>query len=327
VSQSTVSLVLRGGEHAKKITEPIRRRVMQAADEIGYKPNHSARSLRQSRTNLIGLATTLYTSYSLGTVQAARKAAADGGRQLVVLAAEDKGAELAALDQLARGSIDALVISPHHEETMQMALHIAGQGRPVVLSGGGTVPGRLPAVRLDLEQAGFLATDHLITRGHRRIAYLMPPTGAGDGRFVGYAAAHQEAKLSVRDAFVKCCAPTAEAGFATVQTLLQAGRSRPTAVFTYNEELAIGAISGITAMGLRVPEDVAIVGVGASAIAAYLRPPLSTVVLPSEEAGRLAVELAIKASLRRPAQAEEHVLPVKLVVRESSDLRRRPVRA
>jgi len=317
VSQTTVSLVFREAS-SKRVGEATRDRVLAAAREIGYQPNHSARSLRQRRTNLIGLATTVYTSYSLGLVAAARRAALAGGRQLVVLGAEDEDASLAALDLVARGTVDALILSPHGDRSMAEAVRTAALGRPVVLAGPRTDP-RLPAVLLDLEAAGRIATEHLVSLGHRRIAFVTPPRTTTDGRRAGYRAVLGQHGLEAEDQVVVSEDHTARAGHRAVSDLLEHGaQPRPTALFTYNEELAIGAVAAARDHGLVVGTDLAVVGCNDSPISEFLSPPLTSIALPGQEAGRRAVELAMAQDDPAHGQVEHVVLAPQLNVRESS---------
>lgn len=314
VSQTTVSLVFRENG-VKRVAEETRQRVLDSARAIGYRPNHAARSLRQRRTNLVGMASTLRTSYSLVNIGAARRAALAAGRQLIILEADGPGAHQAALELVARGTVDALIISPPDRVTMDAAIATAGLGRSIVLAGPRT-DARLPAVIVDLEAAGRMAVRHLVDLGHRRLAFVAPADS--DGRRVGFLAGAQEAGIAGSCEVVTADDYTAAAGHRATLHLLDRDHGRPTAIFTYNEEMAIGALAAVSRRGLEVGADVSVVGCNDSPISEYLSPPLTSIVLPGDEVGRISVELAIGNIDAASPSVDTVVLPPRLLVRQST---------
>ena len=151
----------------------------------------------------------------------------------------------------------------------------------------------LPAVVPDEEQGGRTATEELLAAGHRRIAFIntTTPSPAQTGRLAGYRAALEAAGVAFDESLVFPAAPEQEGGYAATSDVLA---SKATAVFCHNDRVAMGLYDGLREHGLRIPEDVAVMGFdNQDVIAAHLRPPLSTVALPHYELGAAGVRLLL----------------------------------
>jgi DNA-binding LacI/PurR family transcriptional regulator len=178
------------------------------------------------------------------------------------------------------------------------------------------------SVVVDDTQGGELATRYLISQGHRVIGYLGGPAdyAANRNRLTGYRHALTDAKIAFDQALVQSGSGRADGGEQIIQFLTRS--PAPTAVFCYNDMTAIGALSALKRRGLRVPEDVSLVGFDDIPFAAYVDPPLTTIRQPKDEMGRLATRMLL--DLLDGKQVANVMVPGKLIVRESTRVLRSP---
>lgn len=289
VSPTTVSHALSG---TRTVRTETRDRVVRAAERLGYTPNRLASGLRLRRSGVVGLASDLVaTSPHAGRiVQGAQDAARERGAVLMIVDSEgDPELESAQLQALIDHRVDGVLLARMFHQAV---------GRPAALGATPTVlvdavpaDGWLvPAIAPD--EAGIAATavEHLLAAGHRRIAFVTTgeDTPAARGRLAGFRAALDAAGLDGRGADVEVASSDAEGGRRAGAALL--GRpeaARPTAVFCFNDQMAMGVYQAAAASGLRVPEDCSVVGVDDfELVAAALVPGLTTIALPHREMGR-----------------------------------------
>ncbi|MFL5778378.1 MAG: LacI family DNA-binding transcriptional regulator [Chloroflexota bacterium] len=320
VSTATVSRVLAGLGGATPAT---RQRVMTAARDLGYRPSGVARSLKLRTTKTLGLIVTdIANPYFPQLVRAVEDAAL--ARQYVVLlcnAADDPEREVAYLELLAERRVDGLVVASSGVGERH-ASWLATAPVPVVLINT-TAPlagSALPAVLSDNRAGGRLAAEHVIGLGHRRIGHVTAPdwNTAAPERLAGIEDALTAAGLdpALTLAIAEGDGHVAGAESATVSLLDRP--VPPTALLAYNDLSAIGAIRAVRARGLRVPEDVSVVGFDDVELAAYSGPPLTTVAQATAEMGHWAVERLVDGR-RRPKDEPLVVrLPVRIVVRAST---------
>jgi DNA-binding LacI/PurR family transcriptional regulator len=187
----------------------------------------------------------------------------------------------------------------------------------------------VPVVRTDKEAGGYLATRHLIELGHRHIAHISD-SGAyarhPAERTAGYRRALADAGSPWRPEWLVEGRNDVRGGDTCLRTLLDRPGQRPTAIFVFNDQMAIGALHALRELGVRVPEDMAVVGFDGIELGAFTAPSLTTVEQPRADMGRRAVELIFDLLEQRANVPREVTLPVRLVVRESSGawLRRGP---
>lgn len=313
VSIASASRVLNGIGGSAELAA----RVRAAAEHVGYVPNAIARSLQSQRTGLIGLAVVDISNpvYVLMT-RAIEAEIADSGRQLLIHATGAHAAsETELLRGLARRYVDGLIMSLL-EVTDSHRHALARTAVPVVVVG--QLPGDLPVdnVRADSQSGVALAVQHLVDRRRTRIALVngvaatRPSTDREEG-FHAALATHGLSALAVeRGDF------TFEGGREATRRLLR--RTRPDAVLAVNDLAAAGALHAVLSAGLRVPDDVAVVGMDNTAIAELTFPRLTSVDLGAAERGRRAARLLL-SRLDNGAQAPrcERVAPT-LVVRDST---------
>lgn len=321
VSVRTVSNVVSG---SAAVAEGTRARVQAALDELGYRPNLAARNLRAGRTGLIGLAIpelhSLYFSELAGLlVDAAQQ---QSWTVVIDQTLGDPEAERRLLEDRGGRLVDGLIISPWSVSPEELALR--ARDVPVVLLGEQDPNGAADRVAVDNVLAADQATTHLVETGCRRIAALgLQPhlhNGTARRRLEGYRNALRRAGLTP-DPALEQAVPTLHRGDGAraMAALLDSG-TRPDAVFAFSDELALGALHMAWLRGLRVPEDLAVVGFDDVEGSRYSNPPLTTVVPDKRQIAERALS-CLTDRIRRPASetpALDVVVPHRLEIRGST---------
>jgi LacI family transcriptional regulator len=307
LSKTAASMVLNGRE-GTRLSADAHQRVFAAAEELGYRPNVAARSLRTRKTATIAfvsdvVATTRFAGDLIrGALDAARE------RDHVLLIAETQGDatfERHAIDAMLDRQVDGFVYAAM--ATRRLLVPAALLAGPVVLLNA-TSPDDVPCVLPDNERAGRTAATALLDEGHHdRIAVIGRNRAketdpeislAADARIRGIRDTLAEAGTALRhEAFCREWLP--EHGYRAMRTVLRK-TPRPTAVICMNDRLAFGAYQALAEAGLDVPADISVVSFDDDPIAAWLRPGLSTVELPHKEMGRRAVELLLDGPTAEP---------------------------
>ncbi|MGY2006129.1 LacI family DNA-binding transcriptional regulator [Nocardia gipuzkoensis] len=315
VSRALVSLVMR---NSPKVSEHRRRAVLDAAKDLGYQPHIMARSLASRTSNIVGvLVSDLRNAFFADVVEGMDAAAQESGLELIL----NTGRRSAARERTALESLlsfrpgGVILLSPILPAA---AIREASQQAPLVLVSRTSTVAGIDTVNDDGEAGAALAVDHLISLGHRRIVHL-----DGGGAFTaaprrkGYRAAMQRHGL---EPMVVASEHTDSAGMAAVRRLLNlfSRDNFPTALVCGNDFNAVGAMSALEEAGLRVPEDVSVVGYDNTSLAALRHVALTTVDQPRTQMGRLAIE-ALTERLRdgRTAPVRRRVEP-SLVVRSTT---------
>lgn len=326
VSTITVSKVLR---NQPDVGEETRRRVLQRVQELNYKPNLLARGLASGKSHTIGLIVpdlvhTFFAEFAKGLKAGLRKR----GYQLVLASAEEEPEmEREEIDNLLARGVDALLVASCQTDAGGLeSLRTASV--PFVL-----IDRALPAIEshfvgTDDVAAGRLATEHLIGLGRRRIAHIAGEGfSTGRGRLLGYRNALEAAGMPYDSALVVSKARVEESGDeigrAAMEQLLSLD-ARPDAVFCYNDLTAVGAIGCMLDAGLRVPEDVAVIGCGNLRLAAYLEVPLSSIDQATAEQGEQAARLTVSLLAGGAKAGVEAICVVPRVVARASTLGRAP---
>ena len=321
LSVVTVSKVLRNHPDVGKET---RKRVLTRVKELDYQPNLAARGLATGRTYLVGLVVpTLHHPFFAEIAQAVTDALKMKGYSLIVSTCEeDPDLEAWEVDHLLARPLDALIIASCRS-TLDLFLRIERKKTPYVLIDR-SLPGLCANfVGVDDEAVGALATRHLIGIGCRTIAHIRgPETSPGRGRLEGYRQALLQAGLKIREDYIitesKGDVETRQRGAEAMRELLNC-RPVPDGVFCFNDPLAIGAMHRLLDEGLRIPEDVAVIGCGNLHYDDSLRVPLSSVDqrIPqiAQEAARITLRILGSNVVRKPQMV---VLEPQLVLRAST---------
>jgi len=317
VSVATVSYVLNNGP--RPVAPETRLKVEDAVAELGYYPNELARSLRLQQSSTIGLILPNVMNPVFGEIAHQLESVCTQEGFLVLLCNSDRqhDREERFIQMLRAKQVDGVVITPHSEPLSLIKPLVQARIPIVVLEHD--LPG-VHCIAIDELQGGHIATQHLIKLGHRRIALLRrtPTSALSTQRFVGYQQALAAAGLPLDPQLVIECASGQAAGAQAIQQLLTLSNP-PTAVFTHNDVLAMGALHAIHSAGLAVPDDISVVGYDDITSAAYFVPPLTTVQSPKAEMGVLAGQTILQLVRHTGEQPPlTRVLPVELVVRSST---------
>ena len=322
VSITTVSKVLNNREDIGHAT---RARVLAKVAELGYQPNAVARSLTLRRTHTVGIIIPdLMHSFFVEIVAGLEAAASARGYGLLLCSSnEDPAKERQELDMLRQRQVDGIVLgSANASGNTDLLERLTSLGIALVMIDRDDHPDvRCDRVVTDDHEVGRLATAHLIDQGRRAIAHI---TGTqvvhAKRRAEGYRAALKAAGMKARTDWVVRGGFKEADGYRGMKKLLTM-KPRVDAVFAANDPSAIGAMKAIWDAGLRVPEDIAIVGAGDIALGDLLRVPLTTISWSREEQGRAAADLLldrIDADPDAAVRARRVVIPPQLVVRRSS---------
>lgn len=315
VSPSTVSRILNG---TARVADAKQRAVHAAIARLGFRPNPMAHGLRKGRRMTIGvLAPEVDSPFFGGIFRGLTEALAGSDYVPVVLGGPtDREAEARRVGDLLSRRVDGIVIVTcrlHDEELRDFAASV-----PMVISGRSLRGARIFSMKLDNALGAELATRHLLELGHTRIAHLQGPPDHQDAaeRAEGYRRALRARGVKVDPGLVVQSGFLAPEGLAAIERLLASGR-RFTAVFAANDECAYGAHLGLHRRGLRVPEDVSLVGFDDLPGSRFTTPPLTTVRQPLEEIGRRAARSLLDL-LHGRAPPTDDMPEVELVVREST---------
>src|SRR5881275_2991237 len=297
VSVITISKVLR---NHPDVGDETRERVLARVKELDYRPNLAARSLVTGRTYLVGLVVPdLLHPFFAEIAKSLSDVLRPSGYYLIVSSSEeDPDLEEQEIDQLLARRLDTLIVATCRP-TVDLFFRIERQRTPYILIDR-TLPG-LSAnfVGVDDEAVGLLATKHLIDVGCRKIAHIRgPETSPGLRRLDGYKRALGEAGLRITNDYViaeaKGDVETRQRGADAMRRLLSLD-PRPDGVFCFNDPLAMGAMNFTLNQGLRIPEDIALIGCGNLHYDDSLRVPLSSIDQLSERIGQEAARVALAA--------------------------------
>ncbi|WP_027927911.1 LacI family DNA-binding transcriptional regulator [Amycolatopsis benzoatilytica] len=311
VSRALVSLVMR---NAPNVSARRRAAVLEAADELGYSPHVMARSLASRTSTVLGvMVNDLRNAFFADVVEGLDAAAQAAGFDLIL----NTGGRMPAREGAALRSLlsfrpaGVILLSP---VVPAAAIEAAARQCPVVLVSRTSRLSGVDTVNDDGEAGAALAVEHLVQLGHRRIAHLDGGGAAGAAArrrgFQRAMRAHGLAPLVVRSEH------TDTAGEKAVRELLSAGM--PTALLAGNDFNAVGAISALEEHGLRVPEDVSVVGYDNTSLASLRHISLTTVDQPRTEMGRLAFDALLERVRGERAEPVRHLLHPSLVVRSTT---------
>lgn len=313
VATSTVSRAL---SNPGRVSEQMRKRVMIAAAELGYQPNPQARSLTSGRTQSIALVIPDVTNpFFFDLIRGMQaQAKARGYRQILVDTEESAEVEATALAELP-ASVDGIVLAASRLSDTELAA--IGQRVPIVVVNR-EIPG-VPSVLIDTPMGVVQALDHLVSLGHRSVAYLAGPASSWSSRKRWRAVQQEARKLGVEAHQIGPFSPTVQSGAAAADAAIHRG---VTACLFFNDMIAIGALGRFAERGISVPEDISVVGCDDIFGADFCHPPLTTLTAPIEQAGRVATDMLLAglhtAGLGVPAARQREKLPTHLTIREST---------
>jgi LacI family repressor for deo operon, udp, cdd, tsx, nupC, and nupG len=315
-AKTSVATVSRTLQLPHMVAADTRQRVLAAVKRLGYTPNAQARMLRTARTNTIvalvpDIANPFFAEVIRGIEQVAHR---NGYSVLLGDTQYSRVREQAYADLLSTKQADGLItLLPHIPR-------VALTGRPPIVNACEYVSGRgITTVHVDNVAAAEDAIRHLVTLGHRDIAFIAGPMESPIciDRDRGYDNGLQQAGIKRKAALTTIGDFSVESGIRCVESLLER-RVKFSAVFCSNDEMAMGALRALKTRGLRVPEDISVVGFDDIRFARHTDPPLTTVFQPKEDLGREAMTLLLEILRGNDVPARRRILPTQLVVRGST---------
>jgi LacI family transcriptional regulator len=324
VSYQTVSRVI---NNQASVTEKTRCKVQLAIDVLNFRPNLAARSLPRHRSNIIGFIVPYEAEYffrdphllaQISSIDAeinrrgynlllSTAAGSDNGLEAYERFIRNQVADGALVVETAAGIAGNPLLRQHNYPYVSLGYDLSDQGKYLV--------------HCDDRRGAYEATRHLLEKGHRRIGIIngspIGAVGATQERLIGHLEALAEAGLVFEPSLMVYGDYTRPSGQQAAEKLLALSEP-PTAIFAFNDRMAIGAIGALKSAGRRVPEDIAVVGFDDILAAANFTPPLTTVRQPSTQVGQAAAQILFKLINGEPVDNPEVVLPAELIVRQSS---------
>lgn len=316
VSVATVSRVLnKSGPASPEATQ----RIHEAAASLHYVPHGGARSLITSKTSTIGvLLPDLYGGFFSEMIRGIDQTAQQHGYHLLLSGSHNRRSEMEAAMRAMRGRTDGVIAMSPHFDAATLVENLP-PSLPVILLSCEGHDDEYQVIAIDNAGGAEAMVQHLLDLGHRRVAMVMGEEGHFDTaeRLRGYRRALATAGIAVNPSYEAQGDFSEASGHRAVQRLL-ALDERPTAIFCANDSMAIGGLCAVHDAGLRVPEDVSVVGFDDIPLARYMSPPLCSVHVPVFEMGQRAVTRLIAALQGEPHSQRKHErLPTRLVLRAS----------
>ena len=318
VSIKTVSNVINNWPY---VTEETRQKVVAAIEAVGYRPNHTARSLVTGKTKAVGVLVPDVSNPFFGTaIRACEEALVEDGYSLFLCNTnEDAERERYYLEQLLSRGVDGLILWGARLSCDELE-GIVGADTALITVELGEEPRRSnhTCINVDNKGGACMATEHLLREGHRRIGHLAGPLDriTSRQRKQGYEQALVTAGLEPLPEMTVAGHPSVQGGFRAAERLMRT--QKPDAIFCYNDLMALGALLAARYLGLRIPHDLALVGFDDIDVSSIVEPPLTTVRIPQAKLGRLTGKVVLER-LRGSEGSERVILcPVELRVRGSS---------
>jgi LacI family transcriptional regulator len=315
-SIATISRVLSNSQYPVK--PAVREQILQAAQEMGYRPNLSARSLRTDRTNTIGiLVDDLMSPFTPQVVRGIQDYLKEKDfMSLIVNSDWDPEQERGALDALISRPVDGIIFVEYSHLTSNETLEKSNKPGVFVhrLFGTKICNSVVPDDRYGAE----LAVKHLVSLGHQKIAYISGPESwySSKERLSGYREELELSNIAFNGDWVRSGDWEVDGGYKAAKDLLQL-KNRPTAIFAGNDLMALGAIYAILDAGLSVPRDIAVVGYDNREFTRIVRPGITTVVMPVYEMGRIAAEMILNQIAEGKREDDEIKVKGELIIRDT----------
>ena len=316
VSSATVSHVINGTRY---VSEVVREQVQKAMDELDYRPNALARSLRKGVTRTLGLILPDSANPFFAEVgRSVEIAAFEAGYSVILCNTEnDSQKEFLYMDVLTKKRVDGIIFvtTGEHDDSFRNLQELK---IPSVVMDRDFPDLELDVVLANNLQGGYLATEHLIALGHKRIGCITGPSSVTPiaQRVTGYKKALQETSLSIDPQLIVSGDFHPESGWAVGRKMLSQ-LDPPTAIFACNDLMAMGVLRAATDLGLKVPHDLALVGYDDIELASYTTPPLTTIKQPKIEMGVTALNFLLDRIRDKKSAPQSTLLPVSLIIRGS----------
>lgn len=318
VSMATVSRVVNGNPNVKPST---RKKVLDAIERLGYRPNAVARGLASKKTTTVGVIIPDIASILFAELARGIEDIATMYEYNIILSNSDQNREkeIRLMETMLGKQVDG-VIFMGGKLNDDLIEEFKKSPVPVVLAATVDEDRGTPSVNIDYEEASFEAVNALIEKGHQKIAAVIGPLEDpinGQLKFSGYRKAMERAGLHIHDGYVSVGDLSYDSGLQAADAFLQLPE-KPSAIFVGTDEMALGVIHGLQDANLSVPDDVEIIGFDNTRLATMVRPTLSTVVLPMYDIGAVAMRLLTKLMNKEEVDEKNVILPHRIEFRKST---------
>lgn len=319
-STATVSLVLKKSNRIKPETA---KAVMEVVEQLGYTPNYIAQSLSSKATNTLGLIVPNVENPLFSMMISGIEDYANSRGYNLILGITNATSEKESfyLDMLQRKQVDGLILFPSFLDSLSKKVEYLGRLRtPIVLCGSsGSELKNISYVKCDNRLGSYTAIRHLVDIGCRRIGCIFPVTDGQqyNSRMIGYRDALRDCGIPFREELIQVCTPDNDSIFHTTLTLLK--EQKPDGIFCLYDYSAITVMRAVFCAGLRVPEDIALIGYDNIKMSGFLPVPLSSIDTHSQEVGQKAAEILMQRINNPDEPFRQIILKPDLIARESTD--------
>ncbi len=317
VSMATVSRVVNGNPNVKPAT---RKKVHDAIERLGYRPNAVARGLASKKTTTVGVIIPDISSIFFAELARGIEDIATMYNYNIILSNSDqnKDKELHLINTMLGKQVDGLVFMGG-KITEDHIREFKNSSVPIALAATVDETGEIPAVNINYQQAAYDATELLVARNNQPVAFVSGPenTHVNDQKLEGYKRAMKEYGFDDTEDWIVSGDYSYDSGIEALEQILELNQ-RPKAVFVSSDEMALGVIHGAQDHGLSVPEDLEVFGFDNTRLATMVRPTLSTVVQPMYDIGAVAMRLLTKFMNKEEVDEQNVILPHRIVERNST---------
>ena len=317
VSTATVSRVVNGTAPVDARTE---KRVRAAIARTGYYPNTHARTLGTGKSHIYGLIISdIENPFFPELVKCFERMAVEHGHEVLIANSDYRPERMEiCVRRMLERKVDGVAIMTS-EMDPQLIRMLSGRGIPIVFLDTGAVGDKISSISLDYDSGVDQAIDHLTSLGHRRIGFVSGPVNLASAqtRHEAFLSSLARKKLECRAEYIRTGNHRFDGGYAAMLEILKLP-VRPTAVLASNDLTAIGIMGAIYAAGLRVPDDISVVGFDDIALSSFMSPPLTTIRLSRPEIAEYAFTSLYAASQRGESQGVIHIVRAELVTRQST---------
>lgn len=320
LSITTVSRVINGKSKQYRISEVTTKLVQEAVDKLGYRPNELARGLRLKRSHLLGLVVPdISNPFFAHITHVIQGIVYQLGYSLMVCNTnEDIGLEKEQIELMRRKGVEGLIIMPVGTD-FDHIIELVQQNVPIVLLDRYVEQTKLNSVVVDNYKGAYQAVQHLIKKGHRRIAIIqgLRKTSTNNERLRGYRDALNEANIEIDESLIVGKDFRKENGYIETKLLMN-NYNPPTAIFAFSDLITLGVLQALDEEKINVPQDVSLLSFDDIDFAPYLISPLTVVKQPKEMMGEVAVKLLIEdIKTKGKSEKKKIVLDPKLIIRKS----------
>ncbi|OUZ07099.1 catabolite control protein A [Bacillus pumilus] len=318
VSMATVSRVVNGNPNVKPTT---RKKVLEAIDRLGYRPNAVARGLASKKTTTVGVIIPDISSIFYSELARGIEDIATMYKYNIILSNSDQNTdkELHLLNTMLGKQVDGIVFMGGNI-TDVLVEEFKRSPVPIVLAASVEEQAQTPSVNINYEQAIFDSVQLLVEKGHKRIAFVSGPMSEPINsmrKLAGYKRALEEAGIAFDDALVAEGDYSYDSGIESLAHLLEQS-DKPTAVIAATDEMALGVIHGAQDRGVSIPEDLEVIGFDNTRLSLMVRPQLTTVVQPTYDIGAVAMRLLTKLMNKEQVDDQIVELPHRIEERQST---------